>query len=330
MRPVLPFPLALALLTASHAAHALEFTPEGTLVFDPGAVVTEGFEGAVAPSGVTLRETPEALEGTKIAFVNSKSFQDTLNLSLKLPEDAAYRARMFVRKNRLLADVDVQGGTLEEVSARFYPTGRVTSDGWYEVQTAPFTVQVSGGASATLSVFASGARSTAQEVEGRPPRSPRVLGRERSGVRRGRVLRGAGVPPRRRSWPPAPPRAGVSSERRRVPEEAPRALLRRPLHALAHAARRARHRGAHQDRGDRLGVLERVRYRDSPAPRLAHQDAGRRSPSAARARSRCASSKATATSRTTPRRARSATPTCSSLTRDRSRPGPCRAIASWP
>ena len=71
----------------------------------------------------------------------------------KLEQDfAAYRARMFVRKNRLLADVDVQGGTLEEVSARFYPTGRVTSDGWYEVQTAPFTVQVSKGASATRCV----------------------------------------------------------------------------------------------------------------------------------------------------------------------------------
>ncbi len=175
MRPVLPFPLALALLTASHAAHALEFTPEGTLVFDPGAVVTEGFEGAVAPSGVTLRETPEVLEGTKIAFVNSKSFQDTLNLSLKLPEDAAYRARMFVRKNRLLADVDVQGGTLEEVSARFYPTGRVTSDGWYEVQTAPFTVQVSKGASATLSVFASGAEIDGIEVvKVGPPRELRA------------------------------------------------------------------------------------------------------------------------------------------------------------
>lgn len=146
-------------------ARALEFAPDGTLVFHREAVVTEGFESFTPQGGLSLREGPEALEGTRYALVRADSFEQLVKLPLNLPNrDAAYQARMFVRKNRVLADVDVEGGGLSEVSARFYPTGRVTSDGWYEVETAPFTVQATKGAKATLSIFASGAEVDGFEV----------------------------------------------------------------------------------------------------------------------------------------------------------------------
>src|SRR5678816_590804 len=144
MRPLPPMlsaaPLILASMAFTRDAAALDFTPEGTLVFAQGAAFTEGFETMGSQPGFAVRESPDALEGKNIGFVNSQSFDQVLTLPLTLPsKDAAYQARMFVRKNRVIASIEFDGGTLAEVNALFYPTGRVTSDGWYEIATAPFT-----------------------------------------------------------------------------------------------------------------------------------------------------------------------------------------------
>jgi hypothetical protein len=169
-------PLILASMAFTRDAAALDFTPEGTLVFAQGAAFTEGFETMGSQPGFAVRESPDALEGKNIGFVNSQSFDQVLTLPLTLPsKDAAYQARMFVRKNRVIASIEFDGGTLAEVNALFYPTGRVTSDGWYEIATAPFTVQVTKGAKATVSIFASGAEIDGFEVvEVGPPRELRA------------------------------------------------------------------------------------------------------------------------------------------------------------
>lgn len=165
-----------SIVVRPRVAHALDFAPDGTLTFAANAVVTEGFETMASTGGLTVRASPDALEGKNVGYVDAQSYQDVVNLPLALPpKDASYVARMFARTNRIVAEVDVTGGSLDEVGATFYPTGRVTSDGWYEVTSAPFTVEGTKGAKAAVTIFASGAEIDGFEVvEAGPARTLRA------------------------------------------------------------------------------------------------------------------------------------------------------------
>ncbi|MFO0664419.1 MAG: hypothetical protein U0174_10735 [Polyangiaceae bacterium] len=167
MKPVFPGVAApasvfVALLLSSTRAHALTFDASGRLTFEPNAVAKQSFD--TAPAGTTLG-TDVPLEGTGYVVVASN--QNPLSLEVALPKaQGSYVARFFARRNRVVSSISV---TYTEkahpwFSADFYPTGRVTSDGWYEVATAPFSVDGVAAHTANLSIGASGADVDAFEV----------------------------------------------------------------------------------------------------------------------------------------------------------------------
>jgi len=165
---------AAAAFALARPALALGFDALGDASFDPLAVVVEGFEGSSPwPAGVTPRDAGDALEGKRYVVVQTPAGSGA-TLPLRLLEgDHAYRARMFARTNRVVAQVAITNpadGGFPSFEAIFFPTGRVTSDGWYEVATAPFTFEASRGGSAALSIVASGADVDALEIveEGSP------------------------------------------------------------------------------------------------------------------------------------------------------------------
>lgn len=158
-----------SLFTAQNAL-AIDFDPAGNMSFDAAAVVTEGFEAFTPQDGLLVQTSngeDTALEGTHFANVNTQ--QAPIIVPLNVPKaDAAYRARFFARTNRFRASIDITypagDGGLPSQSILFYPTGRVTSDGWYEVETSTFSVQSARMSSVALTLFASGADIDAFEL----------------------------------------------------------------------------------------------------------------------------------------------------------------------
>ena len=163
--------LLLFSLAFAKSALAIDFDPAGNMSFDKNALVTEGFENfdTADGGGITIEtadDTHTALEGTKFANVNTQQSQVTIPLAVP-KTDASYRARFFARTNRLFASVEIDypsDGGYPTQSVFFYPTGRVTSDGWYELQTSTFSVQSARFSDVTLSLYASGADIDALEL----------------------------------------------------------------------------------------------------------------------------------------------------------------------
>jgi hypothetical protein len=166
------FGLALVapmLLLAPANAWAITFDDAGNLSFDPKAIVTEGFETIAAQTGMTIvsaSATATALEGKKFANVNTTD--NNVTIPIALPKaDGSYRARFFARTNRVVASIEIAytaDGGYPNASIEFYPTGRVTSDGWYEVETSQFSVQSARLSTIALSIYASGADIDAFEL----------------------------------------------------------------------------------------------------------------------------------------------------------------------
>lgn len=158
----------LAALLWPAAARAGSFDAGGAFSFDPNAVTVETFDAPVVQgSGLTLEGGADALEGQGYASVSTS--QSALSVAVKSPAvDASYRARMWARSNRVVADVVVAygDGGAPGVSARMYPTGLVTSDGWYEVASSLFSIEGSRKPVVSLSLFASGADVDAFELIG--------------------------------------------------------------------------------------------------------------------------------------------------------------------
>ena len=152
---------ALATL-GSLAAGAATFDARGIFAFDKRAVYTIGFDGGDEVTGVVYKEDETALQGKGYARVTSSGYRSS-DIPVKLPAaKARYRAAMWARNNRVVADISVEylgqtGAGSPSHAARFFPTGRVTSDGWYEVATAPFTVDGTRKHETVLSLYASGA-----------------------------------------------------------------------------------------------------------------------------------------------------------------------------
>lgn len=130
------------------------FDAEGNFAFEPRAIVTVDFERA-PPPGFRTRASADALEGARYAVLDTRHDAPLPVVGLR-DSDTSYRATMFARRNRVVADLVVQypnalGDTPASFDVRFFPTGRVTSDGWYEIATAPFSVE--GSREPTVSVF---------------------------------------------------------------------------------------------------------------------------------------------------------------------------------
>ncbi len=157
--------VALALAAATNA-QAGTFDPSGNFTFDPTAVVVQGFDDLTPPAQVTLVHRGDAVQGA--AYINVNTTQGAANFPIILPTaDGAYVARMFARTNRVVATINVtypSDAGSPSFSARFNPSGTVTSDGWYEVVTNTFSVQASRSPSVALSMTANGADVDALEI----------------------------------------------------------------------------------------------------------------------------------------------------------------------
>jgi hypothetical protein len=154
-------------ILAPTRAWALSFDAAGVASFDPKAVQTESFEAIAAQPGLVIKDGADALLGGRYAIITATNGA-TVDLPITVPADkGAYRARFFARTNRVVADVAVdypEDGGSPSFTARFFPTGRVTSDGWYEVTTSRFSIDGARTPTAKLSIFASGAGVDAFEL----------------------------------------------------------------------------------------------------------------------------------------------------------------------
>ncbi len=158
---------ATAFVCAGSSARAGTFDPSGNFSFDPGAIVTQGFDDVQSPpQGVKLVHSGDAIQGA--AYITVDTQNNSAVFPLTLPQtDASYVARIFARANRIVASISVgypNDNGSPGFSARFFPTGTVTSDGWYELTTNQFSVQGSRKPSVSFTVFASGADVDALEV----------------------------------------------------------------------------------------------------------------------------------------------------------------------
>ena len=157
---------AALFLAASGVAHAGTFDTDGRFSFETSALLRESFVSNNAQKAMTIVHGDDALEGGTFGVVDAQN--DSYTRAFTLPKtDASYRARMFLRKNRGIVTINVgypSDGGSPGFYARFYPTGVVTSDGWYEVATAPFSFQGSRGATASVNIYGNQVEVDAFEV----------------------------------------------------------------------------------------------------------------------------------------------------------------------
>ena len=136
--------LAIALTSFLTApARGGSFDARGVFAFDSKAIRTEGFTSLAPQMGLKIIEAPDALEGASYGSITTQ--QGSITIALAVPtNDSSHRARMFARKGRVVADVNVgypDDGGSPSFNARMYPTGVITSDGWYEIASNTFSIQ---------------------------------------------------------------------------------------------------------------------------------------------------------------------------------------------
>lgn len=157
---------ALAIAGLGVPAHAGTFDPMGDFSFDAAAVYTNGFDAVAKQSGVKLVHSGDAIEGASYLSVDTQNSSAVFSVTLPAA-DASYVARVFARTNRLVASIDVSypsDGGSPSTSASFFPSGTVTSDGWYELVTNAFSVQGSRAPTVDFSVYANAADVDALEL----------------------------------------------------------------------------------------------------------------------------------------------------------------------
>jgi hypothetical protein len=160
--------VSVSVLAAAAPAWGIDFDPGGELRFDPEAVVSESFDEFTA-EGAT-KGTLEPLEGSGYVVIEQSGYAGDVTLSLKdrLPAGKhAFRGRLFARTNRIFASLAVsypEETGLPDAFSWMFPTGRVTSDGWYEMESAPMSVDVDRAADVSLGMYASSADVDAFEL----------------------------------------------------------------------------------------------------------------------------------------------------------------------
>lgn len=138
----------LAAFSLARGALAASFDDGGNLVFDPDAIFTDGFEDSSADPQTQIVTGPRALEGGSYAVVDVQNYVD---VEIQAPDgDNAVVATAFTNGAGAFVSLAVNYQDPTSVNGPFYqyvnlyPTGRMTSDGWYEVQSAPLMVQGAG------------------------------------------------------------------------------------------------------------------------------------------------------------------------------------------
>lgn len=150
-KPICGFTAAIC-LTAAPSAFASHFDHQGNLHFDPGALYTESFETST-PSGGTVTTDPAALNGAKLLHIAPGGAAE---LSLPLgEEDRSVRASVYVRGGQgfFILSADFAGVGVPHLDALLFPTGRVTSDGWVEMQSAPISLPLHRATSVTFTAY---------------------------------------------------------------------------------------------------------------------------------------------------------------------------------
>lgn len=160
---------ASAILLASPVAAAGTFDEHGAFQFDAAAAYKDTFgPNEAAQMGLKLVSGSDALEGGSYVNVALQQQQRQVTFPVALPATASrWVARVFARRGRVVADVDVEypsDGGRPSFSARFNPTGVVTSDGWYELTTNAFSIDGTRKPKVSLGVVASNADLDAFEV----------------------------------------------------------------------------------------------------------------------------------------------------------------------
>ncbi len=153
--------------TAPSRAWAGTWDPSGNFSFDPTAVFVETFDDVAPQPQMTIVHGGDAVQGAQYIDVNVTN-GTPVTFTVTLPaKDASYVARMYARTNRVVAAINVNypnDNGSPSYGAHFYPSGTVTSDGWYEVVTNPFSVQGSRKPTASLTITANLADVDALEI----------------------------------------------------------------------------------------------------------------------------------------------------------------------
>ncbi|MBI5535495.1 MAG: hypothetical protein HY898_22385 [Deltaproteobacteria bacterium] len=147
---------ASALVGTTTPAHAGSFSEDGSFVFDPSGVFSEGFESFVqgpdASASFEIVDADDALEGHKVLRAAGSGYQG-VPLQVTLPADQrVYVASIWFRGSGSGSVSVTYTDQTPGESAQLFPTGRVTSDDWFEVQSAPFEVDGPRGAKISLSL----------------------------------------------------------------------------------------------------------------------------------------------------------------------------------
>lgn len=157
MRPprfALASSLCALALAAGAEARAGSFTPEGAFLFDPGAAATLDFEGPAPEGAPEPVDDAAALHGDKVLKLGQ--FQ-SVDFEITLPKDRrSYRVSAWVRGHEVLATMEISYSDRTDDVAALYPTGRVTSDGWVEVENRGVRVDGERATKITLGAFAAG------------------------------------------------------------------------------------------------------------------------------------------------------------------------------
>ena len=132
-------------------ALATTFDEAGNHAYDAGAAWTFGFEEGEwepppppdggDPPRFRIEEDEGALEGSRVLKLD---FFGSIGVPAALPAEAAsYRVTAWA-KDAVIASVEVEyDGRRVDDFGILYPTGRMTSDGWYELSTGAFAVGTS-------------------------------------------------------------------------------------------------------------------------------------------------------------------------------------------
>ena len=166
MRAVVWSVVVAGLLPAS--ARAATFAENGEFRFDQAAAISLDFEDPSLEIGAgTIQEDAGALSGSRI--LRLAPFAGA-GLPLELPPSSTlYRVSAWLRDGEAVASVDVTYADnphagVDEIAV-LYPTGRMTSDGWYEVASDHVRIDGARGATVNVGFFApSGASVDAVEL----------------------------------------------------------------------------------------------------------------------------------------------------------------------
>lgn len=139
--------LLLAAASLHARAHAADFDDRGAFSFATGAVFTESFE-EFAPieagtSSAFSGDSAAALHGSKV--LRAKLQSTGLGIPVTLPPGRkSYQLSFWIQGDCVGGLAADYGDGRPGVFAQAFPTGRITSDGWVEMQTAALPIDGEG------------------------------------------------------------------------------------------------------------------------------------------------------------------------------------------